>query len=215
MDMGDNGIDDYKKMQANWRQFWSPCRRSDTVRCASPDGAHLWLHTKPLDAAIRQVPAPYCPGGRHGWRFWMKPKNTNKTHILPSSILTVDQRKKAKQFWDPKRTLYSRHRCNKLRTNVKPHYLSWRAQLHFEVSNIVNGQKLEKFSTLNKAQENLWAIYGPIGVKLLRAVLILSRRLQYIKKCIEMRHVQLNRQPLSGNHPIAFNFNSSLAFFDL
>jgi len=24
------------------------------------------LHLKPLDAAIRQVPASYCPDGRHG-----------------------------------------------------------------------------------------------------------------------------------------------------
>jgi hypothetical protein len=32
------------------------------------------LHSKPLDAAIGRVPAPYCPGGRHGWRI------TNKTH---------------------------------------------------------------------------------------------------------------------------------------
>ncbi len=24
------------------------------------------LHSKPLDAAIGQVPASYCPGGRHG-----------------------------------------------------------------------------------------------------------------------------------------------------
>jgi len=26
----------------------------------------------PLDAAIGQVFAPYCPGGRHGHRFWSK-----------------------------------------------------------------------------------------------------------------------------------------------
>jgi len=33
---------------------------------ASPKGAHPGLHLKPLDAAIGQVTAPYCPGGRHG-----------------------------------------------------------------------------------------------------------------------------------------------------
>ena len=27
------------------------------------------LHSKPLDAAIERVPAPYRPGGHHGWRF--------------------------------------------------------------------------------------------------------------------------------------------------
>ncbi len=137
------------------------------ARCALPDWAHPWLYAKPLDAPIRQVPVPYCPGGRNGWRFQMKPQNNNKTQLLPS-FLTVDWCKKAKQFRDPTRTLYSRHQCNKLHTNVKPHYLSWRAQLHFELSNVVNGQKFKKISTLNEAQENLRAIYGPIAVKLLR-----------------------------------------------
>jgi hypothetical protein len=45
-----------------------------------PDGAHPCLHVKPLDAAIRQVPALYCPSGRHGQQFRMK-KNTNKTQL--------------------------------------------------------------------------------------------------------------------------------------
>ncbi len=36
---------------------------------ASPDGSHPGLHLKPLDAAIGRVPAPYCPGGRHGRRI--------------------------------------------------------------------------------------------------------------------------------------------------
>ncbi len=148
-------------MQANWWWFRSPCNQGDTAQCTLPDGVHLWLHAKPLDAAIRRVPAPYCPGGCHGCRFQMKPKNTNKTQLL-SSFLTVDRRKKAKQFREPKRTLYTRHWCNKLHTNVQPHYSSWRVQLHFELSNVVNGQKFEKLLTLNKAQENRWAIYGPI-----------------------------------------------------
>ncbi len=93
-------------------------------------------------------------------------KNTNKTQLLPS-FLMVDRRKIAKQFWDPKWTLYSHHQCNKLHTNVKHHYSRWRAQLHFELSNVVNGQKFEKLLTLNEAPKNLWAKYGPIAVKLL------------------------------------------------
>jgi hypothetical protein len=52
---------------------------------------------------------PYRPGGRHGRRFQMKQKNTNKTQLL-SSFLTVDRLKKAKQFWEPKRTLYSAYK---------------------------------------------------------------------------------------------------------
>jgi len=39
---------------------------STAMRVCSPNGAHLGLHPKPLDAAIGQVPAPYRPGGRHG-----------------------------------------------------------------------------------------------------------------------------------------------------
>ncbi len=154
-----------QKMQANRRCFWSPCRWGNTARCASPNGAHPWLHAKPLDAAIGQVPMPHCPGSRHGQRFWMKLKNTTKTQLLPS-FLMVDRHKKAKQFWDPKQTLYSHHLC--VHTNVKPYYSRWRAQLHFELSNVVNRPKFEKLITLNKAQENLCAKYGPIAVKLLK-----------------------------------------------
>ncbi len=155
-----------QKMQANQWQFWSPCRRGDTVWCALPDGAHLWFHAKPLDAAIGWMPALYHPGSRHGWLFRMKHKNTNKTQLLPS-FLAVDRRKKAKYFWDPKWTLYSHPWCDKLHRNVKHHYLSGRAQLHFELSNVVNGQKFKKILALNKAKNNLWAIYGPIAVNLL------------------------------------------------
>ncbi len=134
------------------------------MKGASPHGAHLWLHAKPLDAAIGQVTTPHCPGGRHGRRFRMKHKNTNKTKLL-SSFLTVDRRKKAKWFRDLKQTLYSCHQCNKLRTNVKCHHSNWRAQLHFELSNVVNGQKFKKILTLNKALNKMWAKYGPRAVK--------------------------------------------------
>ena len=39
------------------------------MRVRLPDGAHPGLHLKPLDVAIGQVPAPYCPSGRHGRRI--------------------------------------------------------------------------------------------------------------------------------------------------
>ena len=32
----------------------------------TPDEAHPELREKPLDAIIGRVPAPHCPGGRHG-----------------------------------------------------------------------------------------------------------------------------------------------------
>ncbi len=43
-----------------------PWRCSGTTRGALPNGAHPGLHSKPLDAAIGRVPAPYHPGGSHG-----------------------------------------------------------------------------------------------------------------------------------------------------
>ncbi len=142
----------------------------------------------PLDAAIGHVPALYCPGGRHGWGFWMKPKNTNKTQLLPC-FLMVDWRKKAIQFQDPKQTLYSPHPCNKLCTNVKPYYLSWRAKLHFELSNVVNEQNIKKLLTLNHAQDNLWAKYGPIAVKLSRG------RLWFVETTVFGNYNAPHRQP--------------------
>ena len=53
-------------MKANRWQFQLPWRYSGTAWGPSPDRARPGLHWKPLDAAIRQVPAPYRPGGRHG-----------------------------------------------------------------------------------------------------------------------------------------------------
>jgi hypothetical protein len=55
-----------------------------------------------------------------------------------------------------------------------------RAQLHFELSNVVNGQEFEKLLTLNEAQENLWAIYGLIAVKLLTFECLCYRNISYL-----------------------------------
>ncbi len=145
----------------SWK-FWWPCGYGGAMLGALPNGAHLWLHAKPLDAAIGQVPAPYCPGGCHGWQFWMKQNNTNKTQLL-SSFLMVDRCKKAKQFLDPKWTLYSCHQCNKLHTNVKHLHSTWRAQLHFELSKVVNGQKFKKLLGLNKVLKNVGQIWPYSG----------------------------------------------------
>ncbi len=151
-----------QKIHVKRWQFWWSCGYGGAMRSASPNGAYPWLHAKPLDAAIRWVPVLYCPGGCHGWRFQMKQKNTTKTQLLPS-FLTVDQCKKTKQFLDPKRTLYLGHQCNKLCTNVKQHYSSWRAQLHLELSKVVNRQKFEKLLTLNEAKKpvgHIWPYSG-------------------------------------------------------
>ncbi len=141
----------FQKMQANQWQFWSPSRQGNTAQCASPNGAHLWLHAKPLDAAIGQVPAPYCPGSRHGQRFRMKHKNTNNTQLLPS-FLTVDQRKKAKQFWDPKWTLYSCHWCNKLHRNVKLLF-ELKSSATFWAIKLSQRTKIRKVISLERSQK--------------------------------------------------------------
>ncbi len=53
-----------------------------------PDGAHRWLHAKPLDAAIGRVLAQYRPGGRHGHCHCRLVQNTNKTQLLASNYRT-------------------------------------------------------------------------------------------------------------------------------
>jgi hypothetical protein len=58
------------------------------VRGTPPDGAHRWLHAKPLDAAIGHVLVPYWPGGRHGHRRRHRDQNTNKTQLLASDYRT-------------------------------------------------------------------------------------------------------------------------------
>jgi hypothetical protein len=64
MVVANNEIDGDKKYTSNAGNFDGHADRG-AMGGASPDGAHQWLHAKPLDAAIRQVPTPYCPGGCH------------------------------------------------------------------------------------------------------------------------------------------------------
>ncbi len=99
------------------------------------------------------------------WSTILKKKNSNKTQLLPSFHM-VDWQKKAKQFRDPPGTLYSHPWHDVLWPLPLRHYSSWRHYLHFELSNVENGWKFEKLWSSNEAQENLWAIYGPIVVKL-------------------------------------------------
>ncbi len=124
---------------AQWSASVASCK---ATRCCHQANAHAVLPWRPPWLTILN-----------------ETKNTTKTQLLPT-FLIVDRHKKAKQFWDSKQTLYSSHQCNKLRTNVKHHYLSWIAKLHFELSNVVNRQKFKKLVTLNKAKKNLLAEYG-------------------------------------------------------
>jgi hypothetical protein len=54
-----------------WPFQW-PCGYGGAMQYALPNGAHPWLHAKLLDASIWQVPAPYCPSGRHAQRIQKK-----------------------------------------------------------------------------------------------------------------------------------------------
>ena len=65
-----------------------PCRQDDTARGTPPDGAHWWLHAKPLDAIIGRVLAPYRPGGRHGHRRRRRVKTQHRTQLLASNYRT-------------------------------------------------------------------------------------------------------------------------------
>jgi hypothetical protein len=40
----------------------------------------------PLDAAIGQVFVPYCPGGRHGHRFWRKKSSCGVVILFEASV---------------------------------------------------------------------------------------------------------------------------------
>ena len=86
--MTNNQSDDNKKYTSNAGDF---DRHADTVVRwgASHDGAHPWLHAKPLDDAIGQVLVPHCPSGRHGQRICCKTQNTNKTQHLASIYCTM------------------------------------------------------------------------------------------------------------------------------
>ncbi len=73
-----------------------PCRYSSATWGTSPYGAHPWLHAKPLDAAIGQVPMRYRPSGTMVDDF---EKKTTKTQLLPSFRM-VEQQKKAIEYQD-------------------------------------------------------------------------------------------------------------------
>jgi hypothetical protein len=129
------------------------------MRGALPDGAHLWLHAKPLDAAIRQVPVPYRLSGCHGQRF--QKKNTTKTQLLPS---TTDRQKKAIKYQDPSGTLY--YVLSATSPDPNPYATSQVEAFSYVLSyqGWKTDKNFEKLLSLNEAQDNLWCIYVPVAV---------------------------------------------------
>ena len=64
------------------KTMWNPavrCRAHRPMKHNQPG-----LPLKPMDAAIGQVLALHCSGGRHGRRFWSKTQNTTKKLFLAS-----------------------------------------------------------------------------------------------------------------------------------
>ncbi len=52
--------------------FWCPWQSAGAMPIVSLDTAGPGLPKMPLDVAIRQIVAPYCPGGCHGHQFCRK-----------------------------------------------------------------------------------------------------------------------------------------------
>jgi len=55
-----------KQMHLRCCSFRWPCKSVEAIHAASPDALCPGLHRKLLDAAIRQILAPYRLGGRQG-----------------------------------------------------------------------------------------------------------------------------------------------------
>ncbi len=53
-------------MHLHHTPFQWPRECIGVIQCTSPNSAWPGLHWKPLDTAIGQLLAPYCPGGRQG-----------------------------------------------------------------------------------------------------------------------------------------------------
>ena len=95
--------------------------------------------------------------------FGCKHKNTTKTQLLASNYGTNQP---------PMRISYPEidpllSSLMQLRNNVRCHGSTRRAQLYFQLSNVVSRQKLEKLLTQQEACYKGGRIYAPIGVKLL------------------------------------------------
>ena len=147
MVVGNNKLTTTEKMQGNRWWFWLAWQCSSTTQGTLPDGAHPGLHSKgqwmpqPVECLCRIALAAAMVN-----TFEWNTQNTNKTQLLVliSSCLW--------EFQDPKQTLYSAHWCNMLCLNVKRHNWRWRACTHFQLSNLVRGQKWEKLLSNHKAR---------------------------------------------------------------
>jgi hypothetical protein len=52
----------------------------------------------PLDATIEQIFVPYCPGGRHGHRFWRKKSSCGVVKLLFEASIKKAQNRPSTQL---------------------------------------------------------------------------------------------------------------------
>jgi hypothetical protein len=76
--MVNDNINDDIKMHLHCGPFRRPCRCGGAIQMALPDAACPGLPQKPLDAAIGQLLAPYCPSGRQSNR---QTNNNQQIHL--------------------------------------------------------------------------------------------------------------------------------------
>ncbi len=144
---GQQRINDNEKCWQIARNF--DCHVDAAVRC----GAHRQMeHIQGFNWSHRMLPLVEClsciaPAAAMVDEFERNTQNTNKTQLLASNYVRCFLIASCLwEFWDPKWTLYSAHRCDKLCLNVKHHDWSRRARGHFQLSNVVRGQKVKKSS---------------------------------------------------------------------
>ena len=145
-----------------------PCRRVDTTRVTSPNGAFRWLHSKPLNATTGQVITPYWPGGCRSRRH-RRPMKTQRHIQSFSSLVSYFFTCSLHQYRDPKQTPYSAHRSNERSRWKSGNACRARAQLAG-----VSGGEINFFG-----RSKINGRYAPIVVKLLT----LTVRLRIIVLC--------------------------------
>ena len=128
--------------------FWWPCGCASAMRHAFLDRAWPGLHAEPLDVAIGQLLAPYCPGGRHG-HWWQR--HNKHTHKIISNLQYITTYMKLVQK-SAKGTLYSCH---------------WKCKLVEIVIDTKKADTISNFSSYQtlKLDKNLWRKSSPKKLK--------------------------------------------------
>ncbi len=120
-----------------WHDYFQPTRKGGRVL------------TPPKYLVLQRKLFANAPQTTTKCRKTPQPKHEQNTTLSQQLLYFFTSR--AIYFHNPKGTLYSRHRCDKLRNNVRCHDSKGRHQLHFQLSNVVIGQKFEKLLSNDEA----------------------------------------------------------------